>query len=85
MSKLPSPCIGVCKFRLAGRHCIACSMTKPQKSIFKKIKKDAARADFITMLSAQQAAVGSAKGWSEAYSRRCTKKGAKLPRLLRLS
>lgn len=83
MSKLPSPCMGVCKFRITGGHCISCSMTKAQKSLFKKIKKDPARAGFITMLSAQQDAVGSAKGWVEAYMRKCRKKGAKLPPLLR--
>ncbi|MEM7240341.1 MAG: DUF1289 domain-containing protein, partial [Pseudomonadota bacterium] len=27
MSKIPSPCIDVCKYKLKG-HCIACSMTK---------------------------------------------------------
>ena len=35
--KTPSPCIDVCKFRREG-HCIGCSMTKAQKSMFKKLK-----------------------------------------------
>ncbi|MEM1363266.1 MAG: DUF1289 domain-containing protein [Pseudomonadota bacterium] len=83
MSKLPSPCIGVCKFKIKGGHCIGCSMTKAQKSLYKKIKKDQAREGFITMLSAQQMAVGSAKGWIGAYLRKCAKKGATAPRLLR--
>ena len=83
MSKLPSPCISVCKFRIKGGHCIGCSMTKAQKSLFKRLKKDEARAGFVTMLSAQQDAVGSAKGWVQAYLRKCAKKGAKLPPLLR--
>lgn len=83
MSKLPSPCISVCKFRIKGGHCIACSMTKPQKSIYKKLKKDSAREAFVTMLSAQQAAVGSARGWVARYLGKCAKKGVKAPRLLR--
>ncbi len=83
MGKLPSPCLSVCKFRITGGHCIACSMTKAQKKLFKKIKKDDARAGFVTMLSAQQDAVGSARSWPEAYAKKCAKKGAKTPPLLR--
>lgn len=79
MSKLPSPCIGVCKFRLEGGHCTACSMTKAQKKMSKGIKKPEARAGFVTMLTAQQAAVGSARGWIRAYGRKCAKKGVALP------
>ena len=42
--KLPSPCMNVCKYKLKG-HCIACSMTKPQKSLFKQLKK------FVSMMT----------------------------------
>lgn len=81
MGKLPSPCIGVCKFRIGPGHCIGCSMTKAQKSMFKSLKKDKARAAFVTMLSAQQSAVGSAAGWGKAYRRKCDRKGARPPPL----
>ncbi|MEM7463357.1 MAG: DUF1289 domain-containing protein, partial [Pseudomonadota bacterium] len=37
--KIPSPCVDVCKYKRQG-HCIACSMTKAQKSQFKKLKND---------------------------------------------
>ncbi|MEM8555676.1 MAG: DUF1289 domain-containing protein [Pseudomonadota bacterium] len=83
MGKLPSPCISVCKFRIKGGHCIGCSMTKAQKKMFKKLKKDDARAGFVTMLSAQQGAVGSSRGWINAYLKKCAKKRVKAPTLLR--
>ena len=78
MAKTPSPCIDVCKFRRKG-HCIGCSMTKAQKSMFKKLKKDAHRDAFIEMLVAQQDVMGKYSHWAPAYARRCLKKGAKPP------
>ena len=76
--KTPSPCIDVCKFRRAG-HCIGCSMTKAQKSMFKTLKKDSHRAAFVEMLVAQQDQMGKYKAWPDMYRRRCTKKGVKTP------
>lgn len=78
MSKLPSPCIGVCKFRREG-HCIGCSMTKPQKSMFKKLKKTAHQKAFVEMLVHQQNDLGKYRHWLEAYRKRCDKKGVKAP------
>ena len=78
MSKLPSPCIDVCKYKREG-HCIGCSMTKAQKSMFKKLKKDAHRQAFVEMLIAQQKVMGKYGGWAQAYAKRCAKKGAKAP------
>ena len=46
-SKVPSPCIDVCKFRRAG-HCIGCSMTKPQKKLFKALKKRDQQEGFVS-------------------------------------
>ena len=83
MGQLPSPCIDVCKFRISGGHCIGCSMTKPQKSMFKGLKKDKLRAAFLTMLVAQQEKVRSSRGWRKAYGRKCAKKGAKLPEVVK--
>lgn len=83
MGKIPSPCLSVCKHRIEGGYCIACSMTKAQKKMFKKLKKDDAREGFVTMLSAQQQVVGSARSWSDAYLRKCRKKGVRAPALLR--
>ncbi|MEM9011226.1 MAG: DUF1289 domain-containing protein [Pseudomonadota bacterium] len=79
MSKLPSPCIDVCKFKRAG-HCIGCSMTKSQKSLFKRLKKNEHREAFLTMLVAQQAVLGKYRAWPPAYARKCLKKGAEPPR-----
>lgn len=78
MPKTPSPCIDVCKFKREG-HCIGCSMTKPQKSMFKTLKKNAHRSAFLTMLRAQQAQLGKYAGWQIAYAKKCRKKGVKLP------
>ncbi len=69
-SKTPSLCIDVCKFKRNG-HCIGCSMTKDQKSLFKKIKKDRHRAGFVKMLRAQQDQMGRYSGWGAAYAKKC--------------
>lgn len=78
MTKTPSPCIDVCKFKREG-HCIGCSMTKAQKSLFKELKKDAHRSGFVKMLMAQQDQIGAYAGWRIAYAKKCSKKGAKAP------
>ncbi len=78
MPKTPSPCIDVCKFKREG-HCIGCSMTKTQKSLFKTLKKDSHRQAFVQMLIAQQELMGKYKGWRLAYTKKCTKKGAEAP------
>jgi len=76
--KTPSPCIDVCKFRRAG-HCIGCSMTKAQKSMFKKLKKPAHQEAFVEMLIAQQDVMGKYSHWAPRYARKCLKKGVKPP------
>lgn len=78
MQKLPSPCIDVCKYKREG-HCIACAMTKAQKSLFKQLKKPAHRAAFIEMLIAQQKQMGKYEHWQKAYVKKCKKKGADPP------
>ncbi|MFO7855768.1 MAG: DUF1289 domain-containing protein [Paracoccaceae bacterium] len=80
MPKPPKPCIGVCKHRLGGGHCIACSMTKAQKKASKRLSKGSERRAFIAFLRAQQAWLGGRfKGWEIAYRRRCAKKGVEPP------
>ena len=79
--KLPSPCVDVCKYKRKG-HCIACSMTKAQKSIYKTLKSDKQREGFISLLVAQQATLGAFPAWPEMYQKRCIKKGVKLPKAL---
>jgi predicted Fe-S protein YdhL (DUF1289 family) len=78
MSKTPSPCIDVCKYKREG-HCIGCSMTRDQKSLFKSLKKDKHRRAFVDMLIKQQAALGKFHAWPEIYARKCKKKRAPLP------
>lgn len=78
MSKTPNPCIDVCKYKREG-HCIGCSMTKTQKSLFKTLKKDSHRMAFVQMLIHQQEVLGKFKGWRTAYMKKCKKKGAKAP------
>ncbi|MEM6374917.1 MAG: DUF1289 domain-containing protein [Pseudomonadota bacterium] len=79
--KLPSPCVDVCKYKRAG-HCIACSMTKAQKSMYKQLKTEKHREGFIQMLMAQQESLGKFPAWRGMYEKRCAKKGAKLPKIL---
>ena len=78
MSKLPSPCISVCKFKREG-HCIGCSMTKSQKSLFKTLKKEKHQHAFLDMLVHQQSDLGKYTHWPVAYRKRCDKKGVKAP------
>ena len=83
MTKTPSPCIDVCKFRRPGAdgesHCIGCSMTKVQKRAFKMLRKDSQRRGFVDLVAAQQTVMGRYGHWAEAYAKRCRKKGAKPP------
>ncbi|WP_299550634.1 DUF1289 domain-containing protein [uncultured Tateyamaria sp.] len=76
MAKTPSPCIDVCKFKRDG-HCIGCSMTKVQKSMFKELKKDKHREAFVEMVVAQQTMMGRYTHWVPKYLRKCLKKKAK--------
>lgn len=73
MPKTPSPCIDVCKFKRQG-HCIGCSMTKAQKSLFKSLKKDGHRVAFVEMLRAQQEHLGKYQHWQAAYRRKLAKR-----------
>ena len=74
--KTPSPCIDVCKYKREG-HCIGCSMTKAQKSLFEELKKDTHREGFVEMLIAQQAQMGSYTHWAPKYLRKCLKNKVK--------
>ena len=76
MSKTPSPCISVCKFKREG-HCIGCSMTKAQKSVFKGLKKNKHRDAFLELLVAQQAMMGKYRHWAPSYLKKCHKKKIK--------
>ena len=76
MTKIPSPCIDVCKYK-RGRHCIGCSMTKDQKKIYKSLKKNRSRQGFLTMLGAQQQLLGDYGHWAKAYDLKCQKAAAK--------
>lgn len=78
MVKIPSPCIDVCKYKRQS-HCIACSMTKIQKSLFKKLKKSKHQQAYIEMLVLQQEHLGKYQHWANAYAEKCRKKGVKNP------
>lgn len=78
MAKVPNPCIDVCKYKRQG-HCIACSMTKAQKSLFKSLKKQSHRAAFVQMLARQQESMGKYSAWPKAYAKKCTRKGVPNP------
>lgn len=76
--KIPSPCIDVCKFKLAG-HCTGCGMTKKQKKKFKRLDGKKRKRRFIAELQVQQQSVGLKTNWERAYRRRCAKKGVDCP------
>ncbi|WP_055663887.1 DUF1289 domain-containing protein [Jannaschia seosinensis] len=83
MAKIPSPCIDVCKFRRTGpegaHHCIACSMTKPQKRAFKLVKAPGPRAALVRLIALQQEVMGRYDHWRPAYLKRCRKKDVTPP------
>ncbi|QFU08570.1 hypothetical protein PARPLA_03166 [Rhodobacteraceae bacterium THAF1] len=79
---LPSPCIGVCTFKRQG-HCIACSMTKEQKKLVKRLKKPTQRDAFLTLLIHQQRSLGRYAHWRAAYLKKLAKKDRPVPPLLR--
>ncbi|MEM7170772.1 MAG: DUF1289 domain-containing protein [Pseudomonadota bacterium] len=76
MSRIPSPCVDVCKFKLKDR-CIGCTMTKKQKKSFGKLKSDKKKMAFMTELLDQQKALGRHEYWLKAYVRKCAKKGVR--------
>ena len=79
--KLPSPCVNICKYKLRG-HCIACSMTKVQKSMFKKLNNKKRQEAFIEMIISQQHFLGTSKVWEKLYTERCVKKKTGRPKVM---
>ena len=76
MAKTPSPCIDVCKFKRQG-HCIGCSMTKAQKTLFKELRKNQSRDAFVEMLVQQQERLGQYSHWAPEYLKKCKRKKVK--------
>lgn len=86
MAKTPTPCIGVCTFRRpgpAGAHCIACSMTKGQKTVSKRARKASEADGFLALVMAQQRVMGHYGHWRKAFVERCVRKGRPVPEALR--
>jgi len=77
-SKIPSPCVDVCKFKLDG-HCLGCGMTKKQKKSFKELDGKKEKRSFLQRLVGQQAELGLKANWVRAYRRKCSKKGVEFP------
>lgn len=76
--KLPSPCLDVCKYKRKGA-CIACAMSKSEKSSFKKLDSNKKRRRFIAELLVKQDEMGGFGHWPPAYRRKCRKKGVACP------
>jgi len=78
VSKVPSPCVDVCKFKHQ-RHCLGCGMTKKQKKAFKRLNGRKTRVKFLEALVEQHAEIGLRANWLRSYRRRCGKKGIACP------
>ncbi len=79
MSKTPTPCIDVCKYKQRG-HCIACSMTKAQKQMAERLRDPDAMAEFVRGLVAQQTTLGRPFwAWEQAYRTKCARAGVPCP------
>ncbi|WP_026380384.1 DUF1289 domain-containing protein [Afifella pfennigii] len=74
----PSPCIDVCKYKRKGR-CIGCSMTKEEKSLFKRLDAKADKKAFFRELVARLEQQGGLAFWATAYRRKCDKRGVPCP------
>jgi len=77
-TKIPSPCIKVCKFRREG-HCIGCGLRKSQKKSFKKLSGQKKKLKFIRKLMQQQKDLGGYPMWPRAWRKRCRKKDVTCP------
>ncbi len=76
--KVPSPCIGICKFKVEG-HCIGCGQTKKQKKKFKSLRSKKKREKLLRTVLGQQRLIGGRLRWERVYRRRCAKKGMPCP------
>ena len=82
MARPLSPCIGVCRFSRpgpAGRHCIACSMTKAQRRLGKAARSGKAARGFLALVVAQQRDMGRYGHWAGPWAERCRKRGGTPP------
>ena len=79
--KIPSPCIDVCKYKFK-QHCIGCSMTKHQKKLFKKLKSNDNKKQFIKLIYNQQKVFGRYKHWEKIYKNKCDKKDINFKKLI---
>ncbi len=78
MAKIPSPCVGVCKFKL-NKRCLGCAMTKKQKKKYKKLGSAKDKLAFIGQLVDRQKDLGRHEYWLKVYTRKCAKKGLRSP------
>jgi hypothetical protein len=66
----------ICRYELDG-HCLACSMTKAQKSLFGALKRERAQAQFVREIMEQQAELRPQFSghrfdqWAVAYRNKC--------------
>ncbi len=74
----PSPCIDVCKYKRKGR-CIACAMTKDEKSAFKRLDGKEDKKPFLEELVARLEEQGGLGFWAVAYRKKCEKRGVPCP------
>ena len=78
MSKIISPCVGVCKYKLKGR-CSGCGMKKAHKGAFKKLESTQKRQDFLATLILSQKELHLYQDWVRLYRKKCKKRGKEFP------
>ena len=78
MSKIISPCVGVCKYKLKGR-CSGCGMKKAHKRAFKKLDSTQKRQDFLATLILSQKELHLYQDWVRLYRKKCKKRGKEFP------
>ena len=76
--KIASPCVGICKYRLAGA-CVGCGMSKKQKKGFKRLDGKKKKLRFLARLLEQQEPLGVRERWIKLYRRKCAKKDMPCP------
>ena len=78
MSKIISPCVGICKYKLQG-HCAGCGMLKRQKKSFKKMESSEERKAFLLALISCQKDLKVHDDWARSYQKKYKKRGKQYP------
>jgi len=76
-SKLPSPCVGICKEKRG--VCIACGRDEDDEKAWKRADGLAEKLALLADCSRNTQKLGTRQFWEAEYRRKCLKKGVSCP------